>query len=149
MKKMHLKILSGKWRPLCLVLRVLRVLGLFYLHHCCAVNSFILDWYCLHWLLPFRSCFPTTIITRVLMCGLKEFSRHGAAGPDGSVATDHKVPKMASVVGILGHLASRHGNDIRKALLVLFKVRHNALIPIFSIRMAQTPNQTIDLRWAY
>ena len=61
------------------------------------------------------SCFPTTIINRVLMCGLKEYSSSQ------SEAKDEKQ-KLASVVGILGHLASQHSHDIRKALMTLFKV---------------------------
>ncbi|XP_033108290.1 integrator complex subunit 5-like [Anneissia japonica] len=72
------------------------------------------DWVVAH----IGSCFPNTIITRVLACGLKDFCNtqsEGAAGPE------QKVPKMASVVGILGHLASQHSQDIRKALLELFQ----------------------------
>jgi len=38
-----------------------------------------------------------------------------------------KIPKMASVVGILGHLASKHQQDIRKALMALFEVRFRSL----------------------
>ena len=35
---------------------------------------------------------------------------------------DEKIPKMGSVVGILGHLASKHSQDIRAALMKLFQV---------------------------
>jgi len=56
---------------------------------------------------------------RVLMCGLKDFTQHGKHS-DGD--SDSKVPKMGSVVGILGHLASKHGHSIRDALMKLFEV---------------------------
>ncbi|XP_022084361.1 integrator complex subunit 5-like [Acanthaster planci] len=72
------------------------------------------DWVVAH----IGSCFPNTIITRVLCCGLKDFCNSQSQG---LVAPDKKVPKMASVVGILGHLASQHSQDIRKALLELFQ----------------------------
>ena len=49
------------------------------------------------------------------MCGLKEYSSSQ------SEAKDEKQ-KLASVVGILGHLASQHSHDIRNALMTLFKV---------------------------
>lgn len=56
---------------------------------------------------------------RVLMCGLKDFTQGGKhAERDG----ESKIPKMGSVVGILGHLASKHGHDIREALMALFQV---------------------------
>lgn len=57
------------------------------------------------------------------MCGLKDFCIHGKSQSEkASSSCEEKIPKMASVVGILGHLASRHGQDIRKALLKLFEV---------------------------
>ncbi|XP_013405421.1 integrator complex subunit 5-like [Lingula anatina] len=73
------------------------------------------DWVVAH----LGSCFPQTIITRVLMCGLKDFCYHGSSQSD--MPSSEKVPKMASVVGILGHLAGQHGQNIRKALLGLFE----------------------------
>lgn len=70
------------------------------------------DWVVAH----VGSCFPNTVITRVLSCGLKDFC-----------AMDHehnvKDPKLNSVVGILGHLAGSHFQDITAALLDLFKVK--------------------------
>lgn len=69
-----------------------------------------------------RSCFPTTIITRVLMSGLKDYYQHGGKPGEGHMSSDDKMPKMASAVGILGHLASKHGQDIRNALMKLFEV---------------------------
>ena len=69
------------------------------------------------------SCFPTTIITRVLNCGLKDFCSAGRDATDRDQGARKKIPKMASVVGILGHLASKHQQDIRKALMALFEVR--------------------------
>ncbi|XP_052787896.1 integrator complex subunit 5-like [Mya arenaria] len=73
------------------------------------------DWVVAH----IGSAFPQAIITRVLMCGLKDYSCHGNQG-DGE-GMEGKIPKMASVVGILGHLAAQHGVDIRDALLKLFQ----------------------------
>ncbi|XP_069703249.1 integrator complex subunit 5 isoform X2 [Periplaneta americana] len=69
------------------------------------------DWVVAH----VGSCFPHTVITRVLSCGLKDFSQHGSADQSA------KAPKLNSVVGILGHLAGSHFVDIRSALLELFE----------------------------
>ncbi|XP_066991548.1 integrator complex subunit 5 isoform X2 [Anabrus simplex] len=69
------------------------------------------DWVVAH----VGSCFPHTVITRVLSCGLKDFCQHG------SVEQGAKAPKLLSVVGILGHLAGSHFVDIKNALLELFK----------------------------
>ncbi|KAG8227424.1 hypothetical protein J437_LFUL000433 [Ladona fulva] len=97
------------------------------------VHSPHFDWVVAH----VGSCFPHTVITRVLSCGLKDFSQHasapiltgsactgkdvsadcGGSGTGGAIA----APKLNSVVGILGHLAGSHFMDIRKALLDLFK----------------------------
>ncbi|XP_078605288.1 integrator complex subunit 5-like [Branchiostoma floridae x Branchiostoma japonicum] len=71
------------------------------------------DWVVAH----IGSSFPNTIITRVLSCGLKDFCSHSS-----SQVTESHVPKLASVVGILGHLAAHHAQDIREALLQLFHV---------------------------
>ncbi|XP_006609851.1 integrator complex subunit 5 isoform X2 [Apis dorsata] len=68
------------------------------------------DWVVAH----VGSCFPNTVITRVLSCGLKDFC---AIGHEHNV----KNPKLNSVVGILGHLAGSHFQDITRALLDLFK----------------------------
>lgn len=70
------------------------------------------DWVVAH----VGSCFPKTVITRVLSCGLKDFCAKG------SIGSSSKSAKLNSVVGILGHLASSHFIDIRKALLELFQV---------------------------
>lgn len=75
------------------------------------------DWVVAH----IGSCFPTTIITRVLSCGLKDFCSSQTSSEGQLVAPETKVPKVASVVGILGHLTSQHSQDIRKALLDLFQ----------------------------
>ncbi|ESO83763.1 hypothetical protein LOTGIDRAFT_236428 [Lottia gigantea] len=75
------------------------------------------DWVVAH----IGSCFPKTIITRVLNCGLKDFCNLDNQHPDRPISPKHRTPKMASVVGILGHLASNHGNDIRQALMKLFQ----------------------------
>ncbi|KAL3871772.1 hypothetical protein ACJMK2_039750 [Sinanodonta woodiana] len=77
------------------------------------------DWVVAH----IGSCFPTTIITRVLMCGLKDFCHHGRqqGHMDSSSGQEEKIPKMTSVVGILGHLAAKHSQDIRMAFMRLFE----------------------------
>ncbi|NXI36917.1 INT5 protein, partial [Galbula dea] len=84
------------------------------------------DWVVAH----IGSSFPNTIISRVLSCGLKDFCAHGAA-PGGDLllfpaGPDKRVPKIASVVGILGHLASRHSGSIKQELLKMF---HESLGP--------------------
>lgn len=55
------------------------------------------------------------------MSGLKDYYQHGTKPSDGHMF-EEQVPKMASAVGILGHLASKHGQDIRNALMKLFEV---------------------------
>lgn len=72
------------------------------------------DWVVAH----VGSSFPKTVITRVLSCGLKDFCAKG------SIQSSSKSAKLNSVVGILGHLASSHFTDIRKALLELFEVKY-------------------------
>ncbi|XP_066506164.1 integrator complex subunit 5 [Hoplias malabaricus] len=80
------------------------------------------DWVVAH----IGSAFPGTIISRVLACGLKDFYTHGY--PSGEKATQQqvmdkssRVPKIGSVVGILGHLASRHSDSIKRELLRMFQ----------------------------
>ncbi|XP_041099332.1 integrator complex subunit 5 [Polyodon spathula] len=82
------------------------------------------DWVVAH----IGSSFPNTIISRVLSCGLKDFCAHGGGGGgavDGSPPPqpfpDTRVPKIASVVGILGHLACRHADSIKQELLGMFQ----------------------------
>lgn len=74
------------------------------------------DWVVAH----IGSAFPGTIISRVLVCGLKDFCSHGAKD---QVLMDKgsRVPKIGSVVGILGHLAAHHSDSIRKELLRMFQ----------------------------
>ncbi|RMB90472.1 hypothetical protein DUI87_33073 [Hirundo rustica rustica] len=102
------------------------------------------DWVVAH----VGSSFPGTIISRVLSCGLKDFCAHGggaeaaaaAAGPGGP--GDKRAPKIASVVGILGHLASRHAGSIKQELLRMFheslgspREHHKATVP-FLLQLA-------------
>ncbi|KAJ8920161.1 hypothetical protein NQ315_011822 [Exocentrus adspersus] len=68
------------------------------------------DWVVAH----VGSCFPNTVITRVLSCGLKDFYLHKSYEQGCSSA------KLVSVVGILGHLAGSHVQDIRNAILEMF-----------------------------
>ncbi|XP_036404190.1 integrator complex subunit 5 [Megalops cyprinoides] len=92
------------------------------------------DWVVAH----IGSAFPGTIISRVLACGLKDFCAHGYPGAPTSspetpgrqtppphttavVEKSSRVPKIGSVVGILGHLAARHSDSIKKELLRMFQ----------------------------
>ncbi|GAB1604696.1 integrator complex subunit 5-like [Argonauta hians] len=76
------------------------------------------DWFVAH----IGSCFPMTIISRVLMCGLKDFCTHRSKRPSNvQMVADKKIPKLASVVCILGHLASKHCHSIQKSLMNLFQ----------------------------
>lgn len=70
------------------------------------------DWVVAH----VGSCFPNTVITRVLTCGLKDFCQNK------NYEELSESPKLKSVVGILGHLAGSHTQDIRKAILDMFQV---------------------------
>lgn len=72
------------------------------------------DWVVAH----VGSCFPNTVITRVLSCGLKDFCQNK------SYEQGCNSPKLKSVVCILGHLASSHCGDIGTALLHLFNVSY-------------------------
>ncbi|NXP20481.1 INT5 protein, partial [Scytalopus superciliaris] len=81
---------------------------------------------------------------RVLSCGLKDFCAHGGgdAGPAAAPAGEKRVPKIASVVGILGHLASRHAGSIKQELLRMFheslgsgREHHKATVP-FLLQLA-------------
>ncbi|NXM75363.1 INT5 protein, partial [Serilophus lunatus] len=89
---------------------------------------------------------------RVLSCGLKDFCAHGGSpgeaaagggGGGGGTGGDKRVPKIASVVGILGHLASRHAGSIKQELLRMFHEslgagrgeQHKATVP-FLLQLA-------------
>ncbi|KAK9890861.1 hypothetical protein WA026_012206 [Henosepilachna vigintioctopunctata] len=69
------------------------------------------DWVVAH----VGSCFPNTVITRVLSLGLKDFCKNK------SYEQSCESPKLKSVVGILGHLAGSHANDIRTAIIEMFE----------------------------
>lgn len=75
------------------------------------------DWVVAH----IGSAFPGTIISRVLACGLKDFCSHGATDQALVMDKGSRVPKIGSVVGILGHLAVHHSDSIRKELLRMFQ----------------------------
>ncbi|MED6263348.1 hypothetical protein CHARACLAT_003714 [Characodon lateralis] len=75
------------------------------------------DWVVAH----IGSAFPGTIISRVLACGLKDFCSHGGKDQGLLVEKGSRVPKIGSVVGILGHLAAHHSDSIRKELLRMFQ----------------------------
>lgn len=80
------------------------------------------DWVVAH----IGSAFPGTIISRVLACGLKDFYAHGYPSGEKSsqlqaIDKSSRVPKIGSVVGILGHLTSRHSDSIKRELLRMFQ----------------------------
>lgn len=87
------------------------------------------DWVVAH----IGSAFPGTIISRVLACGLKDFCSHGTKDQGLMVMVVDKgsrVPKIGSVVGILGHLAAHHSDSIRKELLRMFQESLNPSGPL-------------------
>lgn len=87
------------------------------------------DWVVAH----IGSAFPGTIISRVLACGLKDFCSHGAKDQGlivVGVDKGSRVPKIGSVVGILGHLAAHHSDSIRKELLRMFQESLNPSSPL-------------------
>lgn len=67
------------------------------------------DWVVAH----IGGCFPHTVVTRVLACGLHDFIMYGTES--GSLS-----PKLHSVVGILAHLSFSHAINIQKAVYDLF-----------------------------
>jgi len=69
----------------------------------------------------FRSCFPQTIINRVLLCGLTDFHAYSSSETSASIA-DSDLQKMPSVAGILSHLATQHGESVRQAMWTVVKV---------------------------
>lgn len=70
------------------------------------------DWVVAH----VGSCFPQTVITRVLSCGLKDFYQYN------SYEQVCQSAKLKSVVGILSHLAESHFDDLKDALMDIFKL---------------------------
>uniref|UniRef100_A0A3Q4G2I2 Integrator complex subunit 5 n=2 Tax=Neolamprologus brichardi TaxID=32507 RepID=A0A3Q4G2I2_NEOBR len=87
------------------------------------------DWVVAH----IGSAFPGTIISRVMACGLKDFCSHGAKDQGllvMGVDKGSRVPKIGSVVGILGHLAAHHSDSIRKELLRMFQESLNPSSPL-------------------
>ncbi|XP_028315405.1 integrator complex subunit 5 [Gouania willdenowi] len=102
------------------------------------------DWVVAH----IGSAFPGTIISRVLACGLKDFCSHGAkelvaVGEKGS-----RVPKIGSVVGILGHLAAHHSDSIRKELLRMFQESLSPSSPMSPTSSATSWESSPQLRRA-
>ncbi|XP_068596648.1 integrator complex subunit 5 [Brachionichthys hirsutus] len=105
------------------------------------------DWVVAH----IGSAFPGTIISRVLACGLKDFCSHGAkdqaamamGGDKGS-----RVPKIGSVVGILGHLAAHHSDSIRKELLRMFQESLSPSSPLSPISSSTSWESSPQLRRA-
>lgn len=79
------------------------------------------------------SCFSKTVITRILVLGLRDYS----------VKTSDrsgKSAKMKSVVGILGHLGVGNFADVRSALLELFThSKEPAVVPYLLHLATQSP----------
>ncbi|KAJ8246952.1 hypothetical protein GJAV_G00257120 [Gymnothorax javanicus] len=105
------------------------------------------DWVVAH----IGSSFPGTIISRVLACGLKDFCTHGYQGANSSempsqqtalsAEKSSRVPKIGSVVGILGHLASRHSDSIKKELLRMFQDSLCPAQPVSGVGLRDSPLQ--------
>ena len=99
------------------------------------------DWVVAH----IGGCFPHTVVTRVLSCGLQDFASYGI---DQSSAIS---PKLHSVVGILAHLSSSHTTNIQKAVSDLFfwscsdtTEQHIAVVPYF-LRLSSLSLDLLDI----
>eukprot|EP00088_Acartia_fossae_P015075 TRINITY_DN1817_c0_g1_i3.p1 TRINITY_DN1817_c0_g1~~TRINITY_DN1817_c0_g1_i3.p1 ORF type:complete len:989 (+),score=197.31 TRINITY_DN1817_c0_g1_i3:38-3004(+) len=78
------------------------------------------DWVVAH----LGSCFPSTIINRILILGLKEYVSLSSGmkykrEPD-SLINLQKVPKLNSVVNILSHLGRNHQDVLQESMHNLF-----------------------------
>lgn len=105
------------------------------------------DWVVAH----IGSAFPGTIISRVLACGLKDFCSHGAKDQGlmvMGVDKGSRVPKIGSVVGILGHLAAHHADSIRKELLRMFQESLSPSSPLSPTSSATSWESSPQLRRA-
>ncbi|KAF5276285.1 hypothetical protein FQA39_LY06634 [Lamprigera yunnana] len=93
------------------------------------------DWVVAH----VGSCFPTTVITRVLSCGLKDFCQNK------SYEQGSESPKLKSVVGILGHLAGSHYLKPQKKATVPFLLQLAYLSPTLLLAISKNIRKTLPL----
>lgn len=98
------------------------------------------DWVVAH----IGGCFPQTVVTRILACGLQDFILYGTES--GNVS-----PKLHSVVGILAHLSFSHAANIQKAVLDLFLAsctdkteQHTAVVP-YLLQLASLSQDLLDI----
>lgn len=98
------------------------------------------DWVVAH----IGGCFPHTVVTRILACGLQDFILYGTE-------TGNISPKLNSVVGILAHLSLSHATNIQKAVLDLFLTscndmteQHIAVVP-YLIQLASLSQDLLDI----
>ena len=95
-----------------------------------------------------RSCFPRTVINRVLLCGLHDFYRHGDTSRSDSPVLPGEA-KVASVVGILGHLAGQHSAEIQEALVKLFQVKTLSVIVTPQGSWKQGKSDNAMFKWMF
>ncbi len=98
------------------------------------------DWVVAH----IGGCFPQTVVTRILACGLQDFILYGTEA--GNIS-----PKLHSVVGILAHLSFSHATNIQKAVLDLFLTscvdmteQHVAVVP-YLFQLASLSQDLLDI----
>ena len=98
------------------------------------------DWVVAH----IGGCFPHTVVTRILACGLQDFILYGTES--GNVS-----PKLHSVVGILAHLSFSHATNIQKAVLDLFLTscvdmteQHTAVVP-YLVQLSSLSQDLLDI----
>lgn len=98
------------------------------------------DWVVAH----IGGCFPQTVVTRILACGLQDFILYGTES--GNIS-----PKLHSVVGILAHLSFSHAANIQKAVLDLFLAscsdktdQHTAVVP-YLLQLASLSQDLLDI----
>lgn len=98
------------------------------------------DWVVAH----IGGCFPHTVVTRILACGLQDFILYGTES--GNIS-----PKLNSVVGILAHLSFSHATNIQKAVLDLFLTsctdmseQHTAVVP-YLLQLSSLSQDLLDI----
>lgn len=104
------------------------------------------DWVVAH----IGGCFPQTVVTRILACGLQDFILYGTES--GNIS-----PKLHSVVGILAHLSFSHATNIQKAVYDLFVTsctdmtaknitteQHTAVVP-YLLQLASLSQDLLDI----
>ena len=69
------------------------------------------DWVIAH----IGSCFPASVTSRVLSCGLRDFISNSGDGVSGDIVLS-RTPRLNCVVNILTHLTSTHIADVQSAV---------------------------------